>query len=195
MSNPSSEYVRSPELLSRQNSLLIVVDVQEKLAPLICETERLLVNCQKLVQCAQLFEVPAVATEQYPQGLGPTVEQLAQYLPYRPSKLRFSCVEVLNWPTAAERNDHRFQVVLCGIESHVCVLQTAYDLLSLGYRVFIAADAVGSRRHLDWQIAMDRLSAAGATLITTESILFEWCESAESSVFKQFVAIVKPKNL
>lgn len=195
MPNNAPNYVRSRELLSRQTSLLVVVDVQEKLAPLICETERLLVNCSKLVECAKLFHVPTFATEQYPQGLGPTVPSLAQHLPERPAKLRFSCAEVLNWPPAAERGDDRFQVVLCGIEAHVCVLQTAFDLLAAGYQVFLAADAVGSRRQLDWKVALERLAAAGATIVTTESVLFEWCESAEAPEFKQFVAIVKPKNL
>ncbi|MES2790074.1 MAG: hydrolase [Planctomycetota bacterium] len=195
MSNTAANYLRSRELLSRDSSLLVVIDVQEKLAPLICETERLLVNCSKLVQSAKLFNVPSFATEQYPQGLGPTVPSLAEHLPVRPSKLRFSSAEVLNWPPAAERTDDRFQVVLCGIEAHVCVLQTAFDLLAAGYQVFLAADAVGSRRQLDWKIALDRLAAAGATIVTTESVLFEWCETAEASEFKQFVAIVKPKNL
>ena len=187
--------MRSSELLSRQNSLLVVVDVQEKLAPLICETERLLANCEKLVGCAKLFAVPLFATEQYPQGLGPTVPALTEHLTDRPLKLRFSCAEVLNWPPAAERTDGRFQVVLCGIEAHVCVLQTAFDLLAAGYQVFLAADAVGSRRQLDWKIALERLAASGATIVTTESVLFEWCETAEAAEFKQFVAIVKPKNL
>ena len=113
MSNNACNYLRSRELLSRQTSLLVVVDVQEKLAPLISETERLLVNCSKLVESAKLFDVPTFATEQYPQGLGPTVPLLAQHLPERPSKMRFSCAEVLNWPPAAERTDDRFQVVLC----------------------------------------------------------------------------------
>lgn len=195
MANNSSKYLRSRELLSRQNSLLIVIDVQEKLAPLICETERLLVNCGKLVDTARLFNVPAFVTEQYPQGLGPTVPGLAEHFTDRPAKLRFSSAEVLNWPPAAERADERYQVVLCGIEAHVCVLQTAFDLLAAGYQVFLAADAVGSRRHLDWKIALDRLAAAGATIVTTESVLFEWCETAAAPEFKQFVAIVKPKNL
>lgn len=195
MSHNTANYLRSRELLSRQTSLLVVIDVQEKLAPLICETERLLVNCSKLVQSAELFAVPSFATEQYPQGLGPTVPALAEHLPVRPAKLRFSSAEVLNWPPAAERTDNRFQVVLCGIEAHVCVLQTAFDLLAAGYQVFLAADAVGSRRQLDWKIALDRLASAGATIVTTESVLFEWCETAEAPEFKQFVAIVKPKNL
>jgi nicotinamidase-related amidase len=195
MSNAPLPYQRSRQLLSRQSSLLVVVDVQEKLAPLIHETERLVANCMKLVECAKLFEVPAVATEQYPQGLGPTLPVLAQYFPDRPAKMRFSCAEVLNWPSAAERTDNRFQVVLCGIEAHVCVLQTAFDLLAAGYQVFLVADASSSRRQLDWQIAIERIGIAGAVVVTTESVLFEWCETAEAPEFKQFVTIVKPKNL
>lgn len=195
MSKDTANYLRSRELLSRDSSLLVVIDVQEKLAPLISETERLLGNCAKLVEAAKLFLVPVFATEQYPQGLGPTIPSLAEHLPERPAKLRFSSAEVLNWPPAAERTDNRFQVVLCGIEAHVCVLQTAFDLLAAGYQVFLAADAVGSRRQFDQKIALDRLAAAGATIVTTESVMFEWCESAEAPEFKQFVAIVKPKNL
>jgi len=195
MFHPAPVYQKSRQMLSRRSSLLVVVDVQEKLAPLIHETERLVANCLKLVQCAKLFEVPAVATEQYPQGLGPTIPSLASFFPNRPVKLRFSCAEVLNWPAAAERDDHRFQVILCGIEAHVCVLQTAFDLLALGYQVYFIADACSSRRQLDWQIAMERIQAAGAVVMTTESVLFEWCETAEAPEFKQFVSIVKPKSL
>jgi nicotinamidase-related amidase len=195
MSSSNPEYHKSRQLLSRRSSLLVVVDVQEKLAPLIHETERLVANCLKLVQCAKLFEVPAVATEQYPQGLGPTLPCLAEYFSETPEKLRFSCAEVLAWPTAAERTDDRYQVILCGIEAHVCVLQTALDLLAAGYEVFLVADASSSRRQLDWQIALNRMETSGVTIVTTESVLFEWCETAAAPEFKQFVAIVKPKSL
>lgn len=193
MSTPPP-FLPSHVLVSRAASQLVLIDVQEKLAPWVWETERLLSNCLKLVQGAKLLQVPVVATEQYPQGLGPTLSTLAEFLPERLPKMRFSAAEVLNWPSAAAQPEGRHQVLLCGIEAHVCVLQTAFDLLAQGYEVFIVADAVSSRRELDWKIALERLQSGGATLVTTESVLFEWCETAATPEFKQLVPIIKPKT-
>lgn len=186
--------LRSQSLLSRTTSQLVLIDVQERLAPWIWETERLVSNCLKLVQGARLLQVPVAATEQYPQGLGPTLPSLSEFVPERHAKLRFSSLEALGWPPAAEVPDGRYQVLLCGIETHVCVLQTAFDLLAAGYDVYVVADAVSSRRELDWRIALERLHSGGANLVTTESVLFEWCETAAAPEFKQLVPIIKPKT-
>ena len=186
-------YLRSRELLSKFRCRLVVIDVQEKLAPVVWERERVVSNCTRPVQGANLQQVPVEATEQYPSGLGPTIEPLASLIPQRHSKMRFSSVECLDWPTAASCEDGRTQVVLCGMEAHVCVLQTAYDLLAAGYQVHVVADAVSSRRELDWLTALQRLQLAGAVIVTTESVLFEWCETAEDSAFKTLISIVKPK--
>ncbi len=191
MSSESATFPRSPELLSRLQSRLLIVDVQEKLMPHIPVADDLIAHCGKLIRGAGLVGVPVFATEQYAKGLGSTVAELAVLLPDRPDKLRFSCAEALNWGTAAEQPDGRDQIVIAGIETHVCVLQTAFDLLSFGYRVFIPADAVASRKKLDWQFALRRLSDAGATICTLESVLFEWAEIAGTPEFKAISQLVK----
>lgn len=186
-------YERSRELVSRNNSQLLVIDVQEKLVPAIPVRESLVDNCCKLIQAAKLFSVPVSATEQYAKGLGPTIPQLRNLLEgvTPPDKARFSAVECLGWNPASMQPDGRFQVVIAGLEAHVCVLQTALDLLAIGYQVFVPADAVASRTKLDWKLALRRLSAGGATVTSTESVIFEWCEAASSPEFKQLSQVVK----
>jgi nicotinamidase-related amidase len=186
-----NSYLRSHELLSRQDSRLVVVDVQEKFVPHIPQADQLIAKCRLLIQGAQLFGVPVSATEQYPQGLGPTVPELRSLLADVPAKLRFSCAEVLNLGPAAARGDDRFKIVLCGIETHVCIQQTALDFIAQGYQVYVPADAVASRHQVDWQFALQRLAASGATITTAESILFEWGEIAGTPEFKQLSQLVK----
>jgi isochorismate hydrolase len=182
---------RSPELLDRHRSRLLIVDVQQKLVPHIHGADPMIAHCRKLIQGAAVLGVPAFATEQYRKGLGETVPELAELLPDRPDKLRFSGVEALGWQTAAEAADERDQIVVAGIETHVCVLQTAFDLMSIGYQVFIPADAVASRKTRDWEFALKRLADAGATVVTTESVLFEWAEAAGTPEFKEISRLVK----
>lgn len=186
--------LRSADLLSRHDSRLLIVDMQEKLLAAIPQAEQLTGNCIKLARGARLFDIPAVATEQYPRGLGSTVAPLSTLLVERPEKLRFSCAEVLAWGTAAEPADttlgDRVKIVLAGIEAHVCVLQTAFDLLASGFLVYIVADAVGSRHELDWRFALERLATGGAIITTTEAVLFEWCEAAGTEEFKQISRLV-----
>ncbi|VAX41497.1 Isochorismatase [hydrothermal vent metagenome] len=186
-----SLYSRSHELLAVQNSQLLVIDMQEKFVPHIAEMELVTDNCHKLLEAAQKLDVPKYATEQYPKGLGKTIEKLAGYFDEIPEKLRFSSAEVLNWKNAAEREDNRFQLVIAGIETHICLLQTTFDFLAQGYRVYIPADAVGSRHKLDKEIALQRMADAGAIITTTESVLFEWCEIAGTDLFKEISKLVK----
>lgn len=187
------EYVRSPELLSRSNSRLLIVDVQERLISHISESTQLVNNCRRLIEGAGILDVPVDATEQYPKGLGGTVAELIDLLPNRPEKLRFSCAEVLEWADCVRSDgteSTRDKIVVAGIETHVCVLQTVMDLLAAGFRVFVPADAVSSRSRFDWEIALRRMSDAGATITTTESVLFEWCEVAGTPEFKQISRLV-----
>ena len=191
MPDQSREYVRSHELLSRNDSRLLVVDVQEKLTPLIPGADRMISNCKRLIQAANLLGVPVAATQQYPKGLGAIVPELAALLDDAPEKQLFSCAEVLGWGTEADRQNGREKVVVAGIEAHVCVLQTALDLLSQGFRVYVPADSVASRGELDWKIALDRLSLSGATITTTESVLFEWCETSAAPEFKAISRLIR----
>ena len=191
MNDPAPQYLRSGELLSRGNSRLLIIDVQEKLLPLIPVAEKLIENCRRLLVGADILGVPAFGTEQYPQGLGPATPILSELLDHWPDKIRFSAAEVLDWGMAAEQSDDRDQIVVAGLEAHVCVQQTVLDLLAQGYRIFIPADAVASRHKFDWQAALGRLSDSGAIITTTESVLFEWCEVAGTSEFRQISQLIK----
>ncbi len=187
--------LRSPELLHRSSSRLLIVDVQVKLVASLEEStqKRLLEACRFLVEGARTMGIPVIATEQYPQGLGPTVSSLTEFANSRPTKKRFSAVECSGLPTAAD--DDRFQVVVAGMETHVCVLQTVLDLLASGYQTFVALDAVSARRSIDHEVAIQRMANSGAIITTAESALFEWCESAESPEFKQLSSLVKSRPL
>ena len=194
MIEPETRPPRSSELLSRTASRLLVVDVQQKLLDHIPVSGTLVENCRRMIRGAQVLDVPVAATEQYPDGLGPTAEVLAGLLGEIPEKLRFSCAECLDWGAAGGDGDQRDQVVVCGIEAHVCVTQTALDLAAQGYRVYVPADAVASRHKLDWKTALGRLADSGIVVLTTESVLFEWCEVAGTDEFRQISRLVTGKD-
>ncbi len=190
MMSDSPLICRSSELMCRSDSALLVVDVQEKLIPAIIAAVRIVWNVRRLIEGAKLLGLPAVATEQYPQGLGPTVPELASLLKSRPAKLSFSCRELpALFADLRQRNIEK--LLVCGIETHVCVQQSVLDLLADGWRVHVAVDAVGSRRDLDHQTALRRMESSGAVLTTTEAALFEWCQTAGTPEFKQISRIVR----
>uniref|UniRef100_A0A7C2P3H9 Isochorismatase family protein n=1 Tax=Schlesneria paludicola TaxID=360056 RepID=A0A7C2P3H9_9PLAN len=162
--------------------------------PAIADAAAVLAAGRFLAEAAQLFGVPVVVTEQYPQGLGHTVAEWQPFCGDVRTKQRFSAVEALGWPAASDPGVERDQVVLAGIEAHVCVAQTAFDLLSLGYRVWVVADARGSRRPSDRDAALARLRDAGVVLTTAEAVAFEWCETAADPKFRAFSALVKQRS-
>ena len=188
--NETRRLARSPQLMSRDDSALLVVDVQEKLIPLIPGHERLVWNIRRLIDGAAVLGVAVAGTEQYPRGLGHTIAELRDRLGDLPEKLLFSCG---GCPELFERwrDAGIYKILLCGIESHVCVQQTAFDLLGEGFQVYLAVDAVGARFSIDHQTALRRMETAGASLTTTESALFEWCEAAGTPEFKQISALVR----
>jgi nicotinamidase-related amidase len=178
--------------LSVQDSALLVIDVQEKLLPAIAGTPRLLLNLAFLLDAARAVGVPILATEQYPKGLGPSHRAIAERLPAeRPAKVVFSCGGV---PEVIAGLSGRPTVLLAGIEAHVCVLQTALDLLGRGLRVFVAADAVASRDEYDREIALLRLEHAGAVLTTVEAAAFEWLGTAAAPAFKAISLLVQDRS-
>ena len=181
---------RSPELMSAGDTGLLVVDVQEKLIGLIAGHQRLMWNIRRLIDGARLLGVATAGTEQYPQGLGATVPELARRLPPIPDKLCFSCG---GCPQIFHDWESRgiSRVLVSGIEAHVCVLQTVFDLMASGRRVYVAVDAVGSRHEVDYQTALRRMESAGATLVTTEMALFEWCERFGTPQFKEMSKLIK----
>lgn len=181
---------RSNQLMNASNSALLVIDVQEKLIPLIFKHRQVVWNIGRLLDAAQLLGVRTFATEQYPKGLGHTIAELRERLGETPEKSMFSCRECagLFAPLLAEGIDN---LLLVGIEAHVCVQQTALDLLAQGFNVFLAIDAIGSRFELDYTTAIERMKACGAIATTTESAMFEWCETAGHPQFKQLSQLVR----
>ena len=190
MATDFSNVSRSLELMLRGDTALLVIDVQEKLVPAIAQGVRVVWNVRRLIEAAGLLGIPVAAAEQYPQGLGPTVAVLASRLPQRPAKQCFSCRELTAVFTELRSRDVE-KLLLCGIETHVCVQQTALDLMADGWRIYVAVDAVGSRLEIDHQTALRRMEASGAALTTTEAALFEWCETATAPEFKQISRLVR----
>ena len=188
---------RSPELANRNQSQLLVVDVQQRLMPVIHNAERIENRIVLLLDAAAALGVPVIVSEQYPKGLGATVDSIAQHQVSRQrfEKIRFSAAEEFQTlcasADAAVAVDRCDQVVIVGIESHICVLQTAMDLLAQSYRVFVVEDAVSSRRESDHRTAMNRLRDAGAVICTAESVVFEWCEEAGTDEFRAISRLVR----
>ena len=181
-----------PQRMSGTDTGILVIDVQQKLLAKIPGAADLVRNSAFLLDAARLLDVPAWASEQYPQGLGPTVEELARRLPERLAKVRFSCGEL---PEVLDhlRRAARPKVLLAGIEAHVCVQQTALDLLTHGFQIFVAADAIGSRYPLDKDFALRRLERAGAVLTTSESAVFEWLGGSNCPQFKSISQLVQDR--
>ncbi len=178
------------ERLTGPGGALLIVDVQEKLLPAIRYREQVVANAVRLVRGARALGLPVLATEQYPKGLGPTVPELAELIPHRPEKTTFHCCSS---PELLEQlhGRHVRHVTLAGIEAHVCVAQTALELMRLGFRVQVPADAVASRQTLDWQFALRRLEQAGAVVSSTESALFEWVERSDHPQFRLISDLIK----
>lgn len=174
-----------------QNTQAILIDVQERLTPHIHEHERICDNIIKLIKGLQILDVPMIANEQYPKGLGSTISPIKELLTDTPfEKITFSSCD--DEPTlTALKASNRPYVVVFGIETHVCVLQTVMDLLENGFVPVVVADAVGSRHELDKKIALKRMAQAGAILVSVEMILFELCRSAKNLAFKEISALVK----
>src|SRR5262249_866266 len=178
------------ERLTAPHGALLIVDVQKKLVDLIPKRDLVVANAVRLVRAARALGMPIHATEQYPKGLGPTVPELAELIPHRPDKTAFHCCAV---PELVEQLVARGirHVTLAGIEAHVCVAQTALELMRLNFRVQVPADAVASRHEMDWDFALRRLQHAGAVVSTTEAVLFEWVEGSDHPQFKTISNLVK----
>ena len=178
-------------MLTRENAVLLVVDVQGKLARLMHEADALFDALSRLIRGARVLEVPVVATEQNPPGLGPTVEELAPLLP-GPAipKMAFSCCGEPAFEEALAATGRR-QVLLAGIETHICVYQTARDLFARGFEVHVVADGVSSRTAANRAVGLEKMRAAGAEVTSVETALFEMLAVAEGPAFKEILAIVK----
>ena len=174
-------------------SLLLVVDVQERLWPHISNKDQVRDRCRILMEGARLLNVPFVVSEQYPKGLGPTLAELRECRTAETplcTKNEFGCFA--NEALAAEiEKPGRRQLVVCGIEAHVCVLQTVLSALDRGFKVGVPADAVGSREEGNRQLALLRMRDAGAVALSSEMILFEWMGTARHPAFKAVSQLIK----
>ena len=178
-------------MLETGDTGLILIDVQEKLARVIHERDAVIANMVKLVRGLQVLSVPILWAEQNPDGLGPTVPELAELLPGEPiPKVSFSCCGEPRLVEAFEALG-RTDVLLAGIEAHVCVYQTARDLIDRGARVHVVADAVGSRTPENRDLALQAMRDAGARLTGTEMALFELLQVADGPAFREILRIVK----
>ncbi len=171
---------------------LVVVDVQGKLAQLMADKETLFKNVKILIQAAKILEIPILWCQQVPKALGPTVPEIAELLTAEApiDKVSFSCCGDEQFAAKLDALG-RQQILLCGIETHVCIYQTAMDLLAQDREVAVIADAVSSRTAQNKQIALDRLAAEGATIASTEMVLFELLKTAKHPQFKPIAKLVK----
>ncbi|HXB99323.1 MAG TPA: hydrolase [Terriglobales bacterium] len=187
-----AELARRP--LEAEQCALIVVDMQEKLLPPIWEKERLVRNVQLLIRMAGILKIPALVTTQYAKGLGNTVPDIASLLPGSPpiDKLMFSCFGSDVFCSLLKRlPGPRTTVLLCGMETHICVMQTAMGALREGYLVHVASDAVSSRAELNWRVGLDRMRAAGAILSSTEMMIYELLRSSGAPAFRELLPYLK----
>lgn len=184
-----------PSLCRAEQALLLVVDVQERLGAAMPAKVlgRMVQNTRLLLRSADLLGVPTILTEQYPKGLGSTVAEVAQMVPPTATRLEktcFSCLGAGGFPEAL-RAEPRRQVVLAGMEAHVCVLQTAAELAEAGLEVFVVEDAICSRRLENYQNALERLRALGIVVTNAESVVFEWLRDARHPHFRAVQGLLR----
>lgn len=177
------------------SAVLAVVDIQQRLGDAMPNKvlNRVLQNAALLIRSAELLEVPVIHTEQYPEGLGSTHPTVAAVLPgvIAIQKTSFSCVSAAGFCAALQRESDRRQIVLVGMEAHICILQTALDLCAAGYEVFVVEDAICSRRLENYQNALDRLRAHRISVVSAESVVFEWLADSKHPHFKSVQALLR----
>src|SRR5215472_11486837 len=186
-----AEIVRRP--LQARECALVVIDIQEKLLPPIFEKERLVRNSQLLIRLANILSLPVIATTQYARGLGQIVSEIASLLPQTDSldKLEFGCFGNGEFCSRISRLSGRNTLLLCGMETHICVLQTAMGALNQGHIVHVAADAVSSRAELNWKFGLERMRDAGAVISSTEMIIYELLGKSGSPEFREMLKHLK----
>lgn len=183
---------RHPLILKKESSALLIIDLQERILPVIRNIDLVIENTLKLIKGFKILQLPVFYTEQYPKGLGPTSQKILEELEGYSAinKMSFSCSGAGDL-FSEFRKKQISQIVVCGVESHVCVQQTVLDLLANNFQVNLAADAVSSRKEIDYKTALERMKTLGAEVTTTESILFELLEVCGTPEFKEVSKIVK----
>ena len=188
----ATEAARRP--LQADQCALIVVDIQEKLLPPIFNKETMVRNSQLLIRLAKILSIPAMVTTQYCKGLGATVPEIASLLTdvRTIDKLEFGCFGSDEFRSALKRlPGHRNTVLLCGMEAHICVTQTALGALNDGYLVHVASDAVGSRSEANWKVGLGRMRDAGAVISSTEMMMYELLRCSGTKEFKELLPFIK----
>ncbi|MBI5640530.1 MAG: hydrolase [Nitrospirae bacterium] len=172
-------------LINKDEAVLVIVDIQERLAAVMSERQKVVDNCLHLVETAKLLDIPVILNEQYPKGLGPTVIEIKEALRHVAplEKLTFSCCRGDSFPAGLASTDRK-KVILAGMETHVCVLQTCVDLLKQGYAVHAVSDAICSRTKENYTTAIEFMRDAGAVITCTETVLFQLLEKAGTEEFK-----------
>jgi nicotinamidase-related amidase len=184
--------MKAPELLTTEKTALLVIDIQERLFPVMHEKEKLMRSVIKLIKGARVLEIPVILTEQYPKGLGPTLPEIKELLPdIKPiEKLSFNCCDEEFFCKTLEALKRK-QVLIAGIEAHICVYQTSMALARAGYEVQVVGDCVSSREMENKLVALFKMGAAGISPTTMEMALFELLKVAKGDKFKQISNIVK----
>lgn len=180
--------------ISSNNSVFVIIDIQEKLSDVVDSFDDVVSNVEKLIKSLDLLGVPIIVTEQYPQGLGGTVIELSQIIHHadKVEKTTFDCFNSKDFAKLIETKYKNVKhVILCGIESHVCVIQTALSALRKGFDVHVVADAISSRKKNDKKIAISRMQREGVKLTSTEMIIFQLIEDAKDEKFKELIKIIK----
>jgi len=181
-------------LLEAEQCALVVVDIQEKLLPPIFNKETMVKNAQLLIRLAKILSIPAMVTTQYSKGLGPTVPEIASLLAEVRSidKLEFSCFGSDQFRSGLKKlPGNRNTVLLCGMEAHICVTQTALGALNDGYLVHVASDAIGARSEWNWRIGLDRMRTAGAVISSAEMMMYELLRCSGTPQFKELLPYIK----
>jgi nicotinamidase-related amidase len=178
--------------LDKEKTGLLIIDLQEKLMQVMGQRQRVADNIKKLVLLSKLFDFPVILTEQYPKWLGPTLPEVAESLPAcQPiSKLHFNCCDVDAFNHRLDSEDLR-NVIVTGVESHICVFQTCVSILERGYRVHVPQDAVDSRTDENWRVGLDLMKQAGAVITSTETVIYQILKKAGTKEFKQMLKVIK----
>lgn len=186
-----NEAARRP--LRPEECTLAVIDIQEKLLPPIWEKERMVRNSQLLIRMAKEMKLPVLVSTQYAKGLGQTIPEIASLLPNVQvvDKLEFGCFGNGDYCSAVGKLADRNTLLLCGMETHICVMQTALGALNQGMNVHVAADAVSSRTELNWKLGLGRMQAAGAVISSTEMMLYELMGKSGTATFKEMLKWIK----
>ncbi len=179
-------------LLVKENTGLLIIDVQEKLMEVMGQKKRVTENIVKLLNLSRLYDLPVILTEQYPKWLGPTLPEVKEFLPsYEPiDKLHFNCCDVDTFNARLEPEGLK-NIILTGVESHICVFQTCFSLLERGYSVHVPQDAVDSRTEENWRVGLGLMKETGALITSTEAVIYQVLKKAGTKEFKEMLKIIK----